>query len=186
MLVEAFRTLVDRVDKHRSDASVAGDADSALDGVMQQGWAELVSLRSLIYREPGQHNDRHGIGHVAANIRGCELVRYGRGGHGVVAADEAIRAGYDKGAARPADLFRQSPPLDPIIKFSFAAGKGVCPMGGGQAFGWADSQTQAFPGWSPQGVLRAMSRSRPGFSATGASSNALNALKRSASRLKNT
>ena len=44
LLVKAFRALMERVDKDRSDPGVAGDRDGSLDGVLQQSWAELASL----------------------------------------------------------------------------------------------------------------------------------------------
>ena len=68
MLVEAFCALMDRMDKNGPHASVRGDPDRPVDGVLQQGWPELGSLRPLIDRKSGQHDHWHGVGHVAADI----------------------------------------------------------------------------------------------------------------------
>ncbi len=102
VLVELFGLLVERMHEQRSHPRVVRYGDCAIDGVLQQGGSQMQSLRSSVYREPGKHHDRNRIRHVAANAACCQLVRYGAGCHGVVAADGTVLIGDDKGTARPA------------------------------------------------------------------------------------
>ena len=102
MLVELPGLLVKGMHEKGSDARVPRYGHRATDRVLEQGCAQVQSLRPAIDREPGENHDRNRIGHVASHATGCELVRNSAGRHGVVTADVAALVGDDEGAARTA------------------------------------------------------------------------------------
>ena len=102
VLVELFRPLVERMHEQGSYPRVLRYGHCAIDGVLQQGRSQMQSLHPAVDREPGEHHDRNRIWHVAPYAACRQLVRYGAGRHGVVAADATVLIGDDKGAARPA------------------------------------------------------------------------------------
>lgn len=101
VLVELFG-LVKGMHEKGSYARVLRYGHRAIDRVLEQGGAQVQSLRPAIDREPGENHDRNWIRHVASHAARCELVRNGAGCHGVVATDATVLIGDDKGAARSA------------------------------------------------------------------------------------
>ena len=102
VLVELSGPLVERMHQQGSHPRVLRYGHCAIDSVLQQRCSQMLSLRPAVDREPGKHHDRNRIRHVAANAAGCQLVRYGAGRYGVVAADVTVLIGDDKGTACPA------------------------------------------------------------------------------------
>ena len=91
--------LVKGMHEKGSDARVLRYGHRAIDRVLEQGGAQVQSLRPAIDREPGENHDRNRIRHVASHAARCELVRNGAGRHGVVTVDAAALVGDDEGAA---------------------------------------------------------------------------------------
>ena len=102
VLVELFGLLVERMHEQGSHPRVLRYGHCTIDGILQQGRSQMQSLHAAVDREAGEHHDRNRIRHVASYAACCQLVRYGAGCHGVVAADVTVLIGDDKGAARPA------------------------------------------------------------------------------------
>ena len=100
--VELFGVLMERMHEQRSDPGVLRKGHCAIDGILKQRCAQMLSLRPAVDREPAKHQDRNRIRQVAANAAGCQLVRNGACRHGVVATNPTVLIGNDKGAARPA------------------------------------------------------------------------------------
>lgn len=119
--VELFGLLVKGVHEQGSHAGVLRNGHCAIGGVLQQRCSQMLSLCPAIDREPGENHDRNRIRHVASHAARRELVRNGAGRHGVVAADNTVLIGDDKGAARPACLVGQCPALEPVIEHGLAA-----------------------------------------------------------------
>ena len=102
VLVELLGLLVKGMDEDGSDARVLRYGHRAIDRVLEQGCAQVQSLRPAIDCEPGENHDRNWIRHVASRGTCCESVRNGAGRHGVVAEDLAALVGDDEAAARTA------------------------------------------------------------------------------------
>ena len=121
MFVKLLGLLVKGMHKKGSDARVLRYGNRAIDCVLEQGGAQVQSLRPAIDREPGENHDRNRIRHVASHAARCELVRNGAGRHGVVTVDAAALVGDDEGAACTASLVGQCPALKPFIEHDLAA-----------------------------------------------------------------
>jgi len=121
MLVELSGFFVKSMHEEGPDTRVLRYGHRAIDRVLEQGGAQVQTLRPAIDREPGENHDRHRIRHVASHAARCELVRNGAGRHGVVTADLAALVGDDEGAARAAGLVGQRPALEPVIEHGLAA-----------------------------------------------------------------
>ena len=115
VLVEMPGLLVKGMNQQGSDARVLRYGHRAIDRVLEQGGAEVQSLRPAIDREPGKNHDRNRIRHVATYAARREVVRNGTGRHGVVTSDVAALVGDDKAAARTAGLVGQCPALEPVV-----------------------------------------------------------------------
>ena len=102
VLVELPGLLVKGMHEKGSDARVLRYGHRAIDRILEQGAAQVQSLRPAINREPGENHDRNRIRHVASHAARCELVRNGAGRHGVVTTDMAALVGDNEGAARTA------------------------------------------------------------------------------------
>ena len=102
VLVELSGTLVARMHQHSSYPRVMRYGHCTIYRVLQQGRAQMQSLRPAVDRKPRKHHDRNRIGHVAPHTACGQLVRNGAGCHGVVATNPDILIGDYKGAARPA------------------------------------------------------------------------------------
>lgn len=102
VLVELLGLLVKGMYEKGSYARVLRYGHRAIDRVLEQGCAQVQSLRPAIDREPGENHDRNWIRHVASRGTCCELVRNGAGRHGVVAEDVAALVGDHEAAARAA------------------------------------------------------------------------------------
>jgi len=121
VLIELPGLLVKGMHEKGSDSRVLRYGQRAIDRVLEQGGAQVQSLRPAIDREPGENHDRNRIRHVASHDARRELVRNGAGRHGVVAADVAVIVGDHKGAARTASLVGQCPALEPVIEHGLSA-----------------------------------------------------------------
>ena len=121
VLVELLGLLVKGVHEQGPHASVFRYGHRAINSVLQQRCSQMLSLRSAIDREPGEHHDWNGIRHIASHAARCELVRNGAGCHGIVAADASVLIGDYKGAARTVSLVGQCPALEPVIEHGLAA-----------------------------------------------------------------
>ncbi len=186
VLVELLGLLVKGMHKKGPDARVLRYGHGAIDRVLEQGGAQVQSLRPAIDREPGENHDRNRIRHVASHAARCEMVRDGAGRNGVVTVDAAALVGDDEGAACTASLVGQCPALEPVIEHGLAALKVVQSMCSHQGLRQAELQAQPFADFLPQGALTAMRRSSPGLRMGGASSSLVNCRNFSASNLKNT
>lgn len=121
VLIELPGLLVKGMHEHGSDARILRYGHRAIDRVLEQGGAQVQSLRPAIDRKAGQNHDRNRIRHVPSNATRCESVRNGAGRHGVVTADVAVLVGDDEAAARTAGLVGQCPALKPLIEHGLAA-----------------------------------------------------------------
>jgi hypothetical protein len=186
VLVELPGLLMKGMHEKSSYARVLRYGQHAIGRVLEQGGAQVQSLRPAIDREPGKNHDRDRIGHVASHAARCELVRNGAGRHGVVTADMAALVGDHEGAARTASLVGQCPALEPVIEHGLAALEIIQSMCSRQGLRRTELQAQAFADFLPQGALTAMRRSSPGLRVDGASSSLVNCRNFSASNLKNT
>jgi len=186
VFVELSGLLVKGMHKKGSDARILRYRHRAIDRVLEQGGAQVQSLRLAVDREPGEHHDRNRIRHVAAHATRCELVRDGAGRHGVVTADMAALIGDNEGAARTAGLIGQCPAPKPVIEHGLATLEIIQSMCSRQGLRRTELQTQAFADFLPQGALTATRRSSPGLRVGGASSSLVNCRNFSASNLKNT
>lgn len=99
VLVELPGLLVKGMHEKGSDARVLRYGHSAIDRILEQGGAQVQSLRPAIDCEPGENHDRNRIWHVASHAARCEWVRNGAGRHGVVSVDAAALVGEHERAA---------------------------------------------------------------------------------------
>ena len=99
VFVKLLGLLVKGMHEKGSYARVLRYGHRAIDRVLQQGGAQVQSLRPAIDRKPGENHDRNRIRHVASHAARCELVRNGAGRHGVVTVDAPPLVGDDEGAA---------------------------------------------------------------------------------------
>jgi hypothetical protein len=186
VLVELPGLLVKGMHEKGSDAGVLRYGHGAIDRILEQGTAQVKSLRPAIHREPGENHDWNRIRHIASHAARCKLVRNSACGHGVVTADMPALVGDNEGAARTAGLVGQCPALEPVIENGLAALEIIESMRSRQGLRRTELQTQTFVDFLPQGALTAMRRSSPGLRAGGASSSLVNCRNFSASNLKNT
>jgi len=186
VLVELFRSVMERVYQQGSDTSLLRHGECPFDCIQEHGRAKMNSLRPTINCKSCKHHDRNGVRHVPSDFAGCQLVGYSAGRHGVVTEYSAILVGDHERAAGTAGLVGASPTFEPVIERDLSAFKVIEVVHGRQWLRRTQVQTHRLLGFVVQGAFNAMSRSSPGFFAGGESSNSVNCRNFSVSRAKYT
>jgi hypothetical protein len=80
--VERLRPIVQGVDEHGGNPDLARRSGNPQDGVAEKRAAKAIALFACIDSQTPQHDDRHRIGHVLAELPGAEVVTDRSGGKG--------------------------------------------------------------------------------------------------------
>ena len=108
----------------------------SLHGILKQRAAKLNTPSPLIDCKPAQHENRHGVGHVATYVGCRQLVRHGTRRQGVIAINASGIICHHKGSACTVLLIGQCTSLKPIVKHYFPACKGRQDMASCKRLRW--------------------------------------------------